>query len=81
MVSSVSRLSSVFFTREAGDWCAGGGSLEERTCQKLVSSELHVFAGLGGRDSQLVGRDESSENLTCDLMHSWRSRGDNMRLE
>ena len=28
-----------------------------------------------------MGRDESSEGLTYELMHSWRSRGDKMRLE
>ena len=28
-----------------------------------------------------LGRDESSEGLTYDLMHSWRSKGDKMRLE
>ena len=28
-----------------------------------------------------MGRDESSECLTYDLVHSWRSRGDKMLLE
>ena len=42
MLSSVYRLSSVFSTREAGDWCSAGDWVADRTCQKLVSSELYV---------------------------------------
>ena len=50
-------------------------------CQKLVLVELHVSQASAAGISRCLGRDESSECLTYDLVHSWRSRGDKMRLE
>ena len=43
--------------------------------------ELHVSQASAAGISRCLGRDESSERLTYELMHSWRSRGDKMRLE
>ena len=50
-------------------------------CQKLVLVELHVSQASAAGISRCLGRDESSECLTYDLVHSWRSRGDKMLLE
>ena len=46
-------------------------------CQKLVLVELHVSQASAAGISRCLGRDESSECLTYDLVHSWRSRGQN----
>ena len=62
----------------------GGGRLvadSPAECQKLVLVELHVSQASAAGISRCLGRDESSECLTYDLVHSWRSRGDKMLLE
>ena len=46
-----------------------------------MSSELNVSQASVAGILRRLGRDESSEGLTYELMHSWRSRGDKMRLE
>ena len=46
-----------------------------------VSSELNVSQASVAGILRRLGRDESSEGLTYELMHFWRSRGDKMRLE
>ena len=46
-----------------------------------MSSELNVSQASVAGILRRLGRDESSQRLTYELMHSWRSRGDKMRLE
>ena len=58
-----------------------GRASRRRRAEKLVSYELHVSQASAAGISRRLGRDESSECLTYELMHFWRSRGDKMRLE
>ena len=50
-------------------------------CQKLVSVSYKYRKASAAGILRRLGRDESSECLTYELKHSWRSRGDQMRLE
>ena len=71
----------VRFLVQGGGRLACAAAICPAECQKLVSCELYVSQASAAGISRRLGRDESSECLTYELMHSWRSRGDKMRLE
>ena len=54
-----------------------GGNMSGRMPEACEFESQASAAGI----SRCLGRDESSECLTYDLVHSWRSRGDKMLLE
>ena len=71
----------VRFQDQGGGRLACAAAICPAECQKLGSCELHVSQASAAGPRYCVGRNESTSCLTYDLMHSWRSRGDKMRLE
>ena len=74
-------LTVVRFLDQGGGRLACAAAICPAECQKLVRSELCVSQASAADSSRCLGRDESSECLTYELMHTWQSRGDKMRLE